>query len=63
MKKDDQINKELTQQQAKDAAKRLFGKRTKEQNKALRNIKTIGSPDNITKQDSETEDSSSNETN
>ncbi len=53
MNKNDQINKELAQQHAKDAAKRLFGKRTKEQNEALRNVKTIGSPENLIKPDSE----------
>lgn len=53
MKKDDQTNKDLAQQHAKDAAKRLFGKRTKEQNEALRNVKTIGSPENLVKRDSD----------
>lgn len=53
MNKNDQINKELAQEHDKEAAKRLFGNRTEEQNEALRNVKTIGSPENLIKSDSE----------
>ncbi|RYY01729.1 MAG: hypothetical protein EOO53_16005 [Gammaproteobacteria bacterium] len=53
MSKDDQTNKELAKQHAKNAAKRLFGNRTKEEDEALRNIKIIGSPENLVESDSE----------
>ncbi|UUA71120.1 hypothetical protein [Cellvibrio sp. QJXJ] len=53
MSKNDGINKEASKKQAQEAAKRLFGNRTDEQNKALRDVKTIGSPANTIKPDSE----------
>lgn len=47
MAANDGINKELAKAHAKEASKHLFDKRTKEQNEALRNVKTIGSPENL----------------
>ena len=46
-------NLEKAKQTAEQAAKRLFGNRTKEQEAALRNIKTVGSPENTVKSDEE----------
>lgn len=42
-------------QYAKEAAKRLFGNRTQEENEALERIKTLGSPENLIKPDSDDE--------
>ena len=53
MSNNDQHNLEQAKQHAKEAAKRLFGNRTKEENEALKNIKTIGSPENLVKGDSD----------
>lgn len=53
MSNNDQHNLEQAKQHAKEAAKRLFGNRTKEENEALKNIKTIGSPENLVKRDSD----------
>jgi hypothetical protein len=55
MNKEEQLNKELAKKHAQDAAKRLFGTRTKEQNKALQDLKTLGSPDNLITPDEEDE--------
>lgn len=49
----DELNREAAKKHAQEAAKRLFGNRTEEQNKALKDIKTIGSPKNTVKTDSE----------
>ena len=47
-------NIEEAKQTAEEAAKRLFGNRTKEQEEALRNVKTIGSPEKTFKSEEET---------
>lgn len=47
MSNNDQHNLEQAKKHAKEAAKRLFGNRTKEENDALKNIKIIGSPKNV----------------
>lgn len=51
MNKDDQQLREAAKKQAQEAAKRLFGTRTDEQNKALKDVKTIGSPENTIRPD------------
>jgi hypothetical protein len=53
MKNKDKANREVAKEQAQEAAKRLFVHRTEEQNKALEDVKTLGSPKNIIKRDSE----------
>lgn len=42
-------------QYAKEAARRLFGNRTQEENEALERIKILGSPENPIKPDSDDE--------
>ena len=59
MSKNDDTNREAAKKHAQESAKRLFGHRTDEQNKALRNVKTIGSPENIIKPDSDLFDDAS----
>ena len=53
MKNKDDANRDAAKKHAQEAAKRLFGHRTEEQNKALEDVKTLGSPKNTTKRDSE----------
>ena len=40
---------------AEKSSKRLFGNRTKGQEEALKNIRTIGSPENLVRPDKEDE--------
>lgn len=40
---------------AKEAAKRLFGNRTQEENEALERVKTVGKPENLIKPDADDE--------
>lgn len=53
MNNKDDANHEAAKKHAQEAAKRLCGHRTGEQNKALEDVKTLGSPDNTIKRDSE----------
>ena len=50
MKSEDERRK-LAKENAKKSSKNLFGGRTKEQEEALKKIKTIGSPENLVKPD------------
>ena len=53
MSNNDQHDLEQAKEHAKEAAKRLFGNRTKEENDALKNIKIIGTPKNLVDHESE----------
>lgn len=53
MKNKDDANRDAAKKHAQEAAKRLFGHRAEEQNKALEDIKTLGFPKNTIKRDSE----------
>lgn len=52
------IDREAAKKHAQEAAKRLFGARTAEQDKALKDVKTIGSPDNLVASDDDCKDES-----
>ena len=53
MSNNDKHDLEQAKRHAEEAAKRLFGNRTKEENDALKNAKTVGSPKNLVTHDSD----------
>ncbi|MGQ9427668.1 hypothetical protein ACXYTJ_17095 [Gilvimarinus sp. F26214L] len=45
----DADNQRAARERAKQNADKLFGKRSKEQEKALKDVRTIGKPENLVK--------------
>lgn len=48
-------NQKLAKERAKRSAEKLFGNRSKDQEKALKDVKSIGKPENLVKPEDEEE--------